>query len=81
MTWGWAKWLGYTPDQSTETGYRSELSRKRRWYIINGIAAAVTGLWMAGSFGVVARGGEALGWVGRLYDEMFRKIPILGNWL
>jgi hypothetical protein len=36
---------------------------------------------MAGSFGVVARGGEALGWVGRQYDEIYRQIPVVGRWL
>lgn len=81
ITWGWAKWLGWTPDQSTELGARRALSKKRRWYTINGIAAAVTGLWMAGSFGVVARGGAAPGWVGRQYDEMYRLLPIIGRWM
>lgn len=80
-TWGWAKWLGWTPDQVTELGASRQLSKKRRWYIINGISALVTGLWMAGSFGVVARGGEAPGYVGRQYDEMYRMIPIVGKWL
>lgn len=81
VTWGWAKWLGYTPDQSTELGAKRELSKKRRWYIINALAATVTGLWMAGSFGVVARGGEALGWVGKQYDQMYRMVPIIGRWM
>ncbi|CAK3823141.1 N2,N2-dimethylguanosine tRNA methyltransferase like [Lecanosticta acicola] len=81
ITWGWAKWLGWTPDQVTEMGSRRELSKKRRWYIINGLSALVTGLWMAGSFGVIARGGAAPGWVGRQYDEMYRMIPIVGKWL
>ncbi|KXT10225.1 hypothetical protein AC579_2954 [Pseudocercospora musae] len=81
ITWGWAKWLGWTPDQSTQMGTKRELSKKRRWYIINGIAAAATVLWMAGSFGVIARGGEALGWVGRQYDEMYKSIPIVGRWM
>lgn len=81
MTWGWAKWLGYTPDQTTELGAKRALGKKRRWYIINGLAAAVTGLWMAGGFGVVARGGEALGWVGKQYDQMYRMVPIVGRWL
>lgn len=81
ITWGWAKWLGYTPDQSTQLGVKRELSKKRRWYIINAVAATVTGLWMAGSFGVVARGGQALGWVGKQYDQMYRMIPIVGRWM
>jgi hypothetical protein len=81
ITWGWTKWLSFTPDQTTVTGGERQLVKKRRWYIINGVAAAVTGLWMAGSFGVVARGGKALGWVGKLYDEMLRSVPVVGSWL
>lgn len=81
MTWGWAKWLGYTPLQVTSSGAERELSKKRRWYTINGIAALVTGLWMAGSFGVVAKGGAAPGWVGKQYDEMYRMIPVVGRWM
>lgn len=80
-TWGWAKWLGWTPDQSTQMGYEREISKKRRFYIVNGIAAAVTALWMAGGFGVIGRGGEAGGWVGKQYDEMYRQIPLVGQWM
>ncbi|KAK4542555.1 hypothetical protein LTR36_006603 [Oleoguttula mirabilis] len=82
ITWGWAKWLGLTPDQVTgAAGSDRQLSKKRRWYIINGVAAAVTGLWMAGSFGVIGRAGEAPGYVGRMYNEMYRRIPIVGQWM
>jgi hypothetical protein len=81
MTWGWAKWLKYTPVQATGTGAERELRKKRRRYIINGIAAAVTSLWMAGSFGVVAKGGAAPGWIGKQYDEIYRMIPMVGKWL
>lgn len=81
MTWGYAKYFGWTPDQVADTGAKRELRKKRRWYIINAVAAAITGLWMAGSFGVVARGGEAAGWVAREYNEMYRMIPIVEKWL
>ncbi|QIW95116.1 hypothetical protein AMS68_000634 [Peltaster fructicola] len=79
-TWGWAKWLGFTPDQTTALGVERQLIKKRRWYIINGVAGAVVALWMAGSFGVVGRAGEAPGWVGKMYEEMYQKIPIFGRW-
>ena len=81
ITWGWAKWLGFTPDQVTNVGPERGLIRKRRWYTINGLAASLTGLWMAGSFGVVGKGGAASGWLGKLYDEMFSKIPLANLWL
>ncbi|KAK4619305.1 hypothetical protein CLAFUW4_11711 [Fulvia fulva] len=81
IVWGWAKWLGWTPDQSTDMSGHRAVGKKRRWYAINVIAAAVMGLWMAGAFGVVARGGEAMGWVARQYDEMYRMVPIVGRWM
>ncbi|GAB7363052.1 hypothetical protein MBLNU230_g3345t1 [Neophaeotheca triangularis] len=83
MTWGWAKWLGWTPEQAT-SGHGSVdrgLAMKRRWYVINGIAAAVAGLWMAGGLGVIGRGGPASGFTGREYDEMYRRIPLVGRWM
>lgn len=81
MTWGWAKWLGLTPDQTTELGAERALVKKRRWYTINGVAAGVAGLWFAGSFGVVARGGAAVGWIGKQFDEMYRLVPVVGRWM
>jgi hypothetical protein len=81
ITWGWAKWLGLTPDQVTVMGPERRIWKKRRWYIINGLAAAVTGLWMAGGFGVLGRGGEAPGYVGRMYNEMYQSIPVIGRWM
>ncbi|KAK5118111.1 hypothetical protein LTR62_004158 [Meristemomyces frigidus] len=81
MTWGWAKWLGLTPDQSSAVNGEREVVRKRRWYLINGVAALVAGVWMAGGFGVIGRGGAARGWVGDLYDQMYRSIPVVGRWM
>ncbi|EMC92864.1 hypothetical protein BAUCODRAFT_264308 [Baudoinia panamericana UAMH 10762] len=81
ITWGWAKWLGWTPDQVTAQGGERQMYKKRRWYIINGITATVTGLWMAGGFGVVGKGGLAPGYIGRLYDQMYQRIPLVGQWM
>nr|POF13170.1 hypothetical protein CFP56_10318 [Quercus suber] len=81
ITWGWAQWLGWTPNQVTTMGTERRLIKKRKWYILNAVAAAVTGLWMAGSFGVVAKGGEAPGWVGKMYNDMYKTIPVVGSWM
>jgi len=40
-----------------------------------GVAAAATALWAAGGLGVVARGGETPGWMGKLYDGLYERIP------
>lgn len=83
FVWGWAKWMGWTPDGRSEGGDAVErgLSRKRRWYAVNGVSALLAGLWMLGGLGVVGRGGRMGGWVGRGWDELYRRIPILGRWI
>ena len=84
MIWGWAKWFGLAQgagwklDQLTGNAAADRQRRKRRrrrllW--INAVAAVGTAVWAAGGLGIVARGGETLGWVGKLYDGLFAKIP------
>jgi hypothetical protein len=84
-TWGWARWLSLTPTQVTQSDSESQkrLMEKRRWYGINGIAVLATGLWLAGSLGVVGRGGKTDGWIGREFDELYKAVPLIGrlNWL
>ena len=70
FVWGIARWQGLMPHGNDR--------RAKRWWTINGIAAALTGLWMAGGLGVVGLGGKASGWVGKGYDELYSKIPLLG---
>lgn len=79
-TWGWSKWLGLAPAQVTNPSGKKHWERKKRWYGINFVSALVTGLWLAGGLGIVARDGKTEGWVGREYDELYRSIPILGRW-
>ncbi|TPX11342.1 uncharacterized protein E0L32_001160 [Thyridium curvatum] len=88
MVWGWAKWLGladkagWIGDMPVTSGNKAvdKATRKRRrrvWMGINGFAALATLLWAAGGLGVVARAGPVQGWVGKLYDEMYDKLPLL----
>ena len=70
FVWGVARWMGWTP-------VGSDKKAKRRWRSINGIAAGFIGLWMAGGLGVVGRGGLADGWVGKGYDALYEKIPLV----
>jgi hypothetical protein len=82
ITWGWARWLGLTPNQVTDTDSRRHLIKKRRWYGINAASILVTGLWLAGGLGIVGRGGKTDGWIGKEFDELYgaisRVIPIFG---
>ncbi|KAF2647263.1 hypothetical protein K491DRAFT_614870 [Lophiostoma macrostomum CBS 122681] len=79
ITWGWARWLGYAPNQITDTDSRRHLRRKRRWYIVNAVAAAVAGLWMGGGLGIVGRGGKTIGWIGREFDELYNSMPLIAR--
>jgi Protein of unknown function (DUF1691) len=79
--WGWANWLKLTPVYVRQSGPEGQLLRKRRWYLLNGIAAGVALLWLAGGLGVVGLSGPATGWLAKEYDELYRKIPFVGQWL
>ena len=80
IAWGAAKWLGYTPNQVTDTESRRHLIKKRRWYSINAVSALLTGLWLAGGLGVVGRGGKTDGWIGREFDDLYNTVPLIGRW-
>jgi hypothetical protein len=79
--WGWAKWLGLTPASVVQGGPEGQMRRKRRFYVLNAVAALVAGLWLAGGLGVIGRGGASEGWLGKEYDSLYSKIPFVGQWL
>lgn len=82
MVWGWATWLGLSPDAVvTNDAARRGFARKRRWYRVNGLAAFVAGVWMAGGLGVIGRGGATGGWMGKAFDELYSKIPLVVKWM
>ncbi|KAK4170524.1 hypothetical protein QBC43DRAFT_374773 [Cladorrhinum sp. PSN259] len=84
MVWGWAKFVGaaqgagwqlerHTGNVVVDTQTRKQ--RRRRLLIINGVSAMAVVVWATGGLGIVARGGETLGWVGKLYDGLYAKVP------
>ncbi|POS73581.1 hypothetical protein DHEL01_v208018 [Diaporthe helianthi] len=87
--WGWAKWVGlaqkagWAADIKTvgttrdrKEDVRRRKRRRRIWLWVNGTAVAVTAVWAAGALGIVARGGLAHGWVGKVYDELFAAVGL-----
>jgi hypothetical protein len=81
IAWGWAKWTNWAPSQTTRVGGEREIAKKRRWYTINGIAASVGLVWLAGGLGIIGRGGSADGWLVGVYDGLYRRIPLLGAYI
>ncbi|KAK3354421.1 hypothetical protein B0H65DRAFT_448332 [Neurospora tetraspora] len=86
MVWGWAKWFGVSQGAGwalerhtgvPEVDRKARRKRRRRLIWINAVAAAAAAVWAAGGLGVVARGGETLGWVGKVYDGLYEKVPFL----
>lgn len=78
---GAAKWLTVSPEYVSENGDYGRVKRKRRGWIINGVAAVVAGLWMLGGLGVVGKGGTGAGtgWEVRAWDELYRSVPVFGQ--
>ena len=81
MVWGSFKWVGLAPSTASWSknqviGKQLRKRRRRAWLSVHGVALFVAGLWAAGGLGVVARGGLASGWVGKLYDDLFAKVGL-----
>ena len=70
FVWGVARWNGWMP-------MGSDKKARRRWRTINGICIGFAALWMAGGLGIVGRGGLSEGWVGKGYDALYSKIPLV----
>ena len=57
--------------------------RSRRWWVVNGIAAAMATAWMLGGMGVVGRAGKGLGarWEVQAWERIYRTVPAFGAWM
>ncbi|KAJ6111579.1 hypothetical protein N7523_007640 [Penicillium sp. IBT 18751x] len=93
---GWATWMGWRVTTARKErnskgslegylGFSENQDRAKRqrkmWWIVNGIAAAGAALWLAGALGIVGRAGEGSGWEAQGWNEMYRQVPIIGDWL
>ena len=79
--WGWSKWMRWNPECVRETGEEGRRVRKRRVWLLNGVAAAIAGVWMAGGLGVVGMAGPTEGWLGKEYDGLLQRVPLLAKLL
>jgi hypothetical protein len=84
MVWGAARWLGVAPssrglvvgDSKVFTDKPALKRRRRRWLQVSGAALVASTLWAVGGMGVVANGGLADGWIGKVYDELFARVGL-----
>ena len=78
---GAVKWLRLSAEYITEGGDYGRRKRRRRAWVVNVIAGVVAGVWMLGGLGVVGRGGLGSGWEAKNWDELYRRVPLFGEWL
>ncbi|KIW17167.1 hypothetical protein PV08_04358 [Exophiala spinifera] len=76
---GAAKYLRLSREYVTEGGESGAVRRKWRTRIVNGVAAAVASLWIAGGLGVVGRAGPGVGWEAKNWDRIYAAVPLLGR--
>ncbi|KAA8649242.1 MCP1 family protein [Aspergillus tanneri] len=94
---GWAAWMGWrvTTIQKTRRnkkgslgGYLGHNEREQRtrrwekiWWIVNGIAAVGTSIWLAGALGVIGRAaGQGTTWETTSWNKIYSQVPVLGTW-
>ncbi|OJJ45530.1 hypothetical protein ASPZODRAFT_153176 [Penicilliopsis zonata CBS 506.65] len=94
---GWAAWMGWRVTTARQERGRNKGSlggylgfvesqervkrRKRMWWMVNGIAALGTSIWLAGALGVIGRGGEGFGWEAENWNVLYKSVPVIGDWL
>jgi hypothetical protein len=76
---GGAKFLKLSKEYVTEGGEDGKVKRLWRGRIVNGIAALVAGVWMAGGLGVVGMSGRGVGWEASHWDAIFKEVPLVGR--
>ncbi|KAJ5151773.1 hypothetical protein N7492_010068 [Penicillium capsulatum] len=93
---GWGTWMGWRVttarrerrSKGSLEGYlghpinQDHAKRQRkRWWVVNGVAAVGAAFWLAGALGIVGRGGKGTGWEAQGWNDMYRQVPVIGEWL
>ena len=76
---GGAKFMKLSREYVTEGGEDGCVKRMWRGRIVNGIAATMAGVWMAGALGVVGLSGKGVGWEANHWDAIFKQVPLVGR--
>lgn len=59
---------------------RSQRRNKSKW-IVYGVATAGTVFWLAGSLGIVGRGGAGTAWEAKNWNQIYSQVPLISKWL
>ena len=78
---GGAKYLKVSREYVTDGGDYGMKRRRRRDWMVNGVAAVVAAAWIAGGLGVVGRGGSGAGWEAQNWDRIYKAVPGLGRFM
>lgn len=86
MVWGLAKWNGMAPStrgwlqprkkKDIFVDQKTRRQRRSKWMGVHGAALTVSVLWAIGGLGVVASGGPSGGWVGNIYDDLYKRVGL-----
>lgn len=49
--------------------------------MVYGMAAIGTAVWLAGALGTIGRAGAGAGWQAKSWNELYRQVPVIGEWL
>lgn len=94
---GWASWMGWRVttvrkehrSKGSLEGYLGEAAlneqrdrrqRRTRWAVY-GMAAVGTAVWLAGALGIIGRARAGAGWEAKSWNEIYRQVPVIGDWL
>ncbi|KIX93618.1 uncharacterized protein Z520_10796 [Fonsecaea multimorphosa CBS 102226] len=76
---GAAKFLKLSAEYVVGGGDEGRKRRTWRGRIVNGVAAAIAGAWVAGGLGVVGTAGRGTGWEASHWDKIYRAMPVIGR--
>ena len=94
---GWASWMGWRATtvrrehrskgsleghlgEAEVNAQRDRRQRRTRW-MVYGMAAIGTAVWLAGALGTIGRAGAGAGWQAKSWNELYRQVPVIGEWL
>lgn len=67
-------------ENPTHNEQRTKKQRRTKW-VVYGIAAVGTSIWLAGALGIVGRAGAGAGWEAKSWNKIYSQVPVIGAWL